>query len=988
MTQDDYVGTGKPSVTASRQILPFGDLDPATFERLCLWLIEAEGFEQIEHYGAAGTDFGRDIVAYRRKGDRLQPWVFQCKKRSSVGAQVLKRDVDRVHSYRLFGDVQQPILVFITSAQISARAREEVRSHAASHGYTCHFWARTELDQRVKRHSTLLLEFFQLPTTTRVGAASSVRRWRRPKQLPAAIANFAGRRRELGHLQAMLQSSTKDASDGSRVPDLDAPSRVLVLTGPPGIGKTALALQFAHHLSRQFPDGQLFMNLRGYDRDAPMLPGDALAAFLGALGEAGQDIPVETEERAALYRTILSGKRLLVVLDNARDSEHVRSLLPGSGACLSIVTSRDSLAGLVVERGAQRLEIGYLAVSEAESLLRSLIGERVTAEPIATTRLIQHCGRLPLTLRVAAELAATRPSARLANLVNELEDEKRRLHIFDLAGDERTAVRTVFSWSYRHLPATIARGFRLLGWHHGPELSVEACGALLDVSLDEAGMVLTTLARAHLVEPRGVRHFGMHDLIRAYASELADAEDGQHEWRTTLSRLFSHYLETAGAAMDVLVPAERHRRSRDPERVNAGTPRFAEPKEARAWLEEERPTLVVASTVTAIQGWPAVTTRLATTLYRFFEIGGHYADALKVHANARRAALETGNRHEEAWALTNIGVVFGQLGRPLDAGERHKEALCLFRRLKDRDGEARSLTNLGLVYWRRGEYRRAETCHRQAKRLFESIGDGVGVGIALTNTGNALRRRSEYESAISSFQEALTQFGDVGDDVGASRALTNLGVTLWRLGENEVAERLHERALRKYRSVGHAAGEADALDNLGLVELRRGRYDAAYKHHFAALRLSRQIGDRYGESDALLNLGVVRLRQHKVGRAERLLVDALNLYCDIGDRGGESRALNDLGRLLLERGLVDAARHRHECALELARHTGDRYEQARAHDGLAQVHRAKGHLGRARLKWRTASSLFSVLGVPEAVHTKKLSEGPVIPRTQLARHPK
>ena len=303
-----------------------------------------------------------------------------------------------------------------------------------------------------------------------------------PAQLPADVAAFTGRDVELAELDLLLTGAAGSAetlaavgrpaiSDAAAVP-------IMVLAGTAGVGKTALAVRWARRAAAAFPDGQLYVNLRGYDPGAPVAPADALAGFLRALGLAGEDIPAGEDERAAAYRSLLDGRRMLVVLDNAASVEQARPLLPGSPSCLVVVTSRDSLAGLVARHGARRLALDMLPAADAIGLLRTLIGDRVDAEPDAAAELAAQCARLPLALRVAAELAAASPDSRLAELAGELAGEQRRLDLLDAGGDERTAVRGVFSWSYRHLPAAAARAFRLIGLHPGPDLDAYAVAAL------------------------------------------------------------------------------------------------------------------------------------------------------------------------------------------------------------------------------------------------------------------------------------------------------------------------------------------------------------------------------------------------------------------------------------------------------------------------------------------------------------------------------
>ena len=784
-----------------------------------------------------------------------------------------------------------------------------------------------------------------------------------PAQLPADVDVFTGRAEELAELDRLLtaaptQTDATDAAGGGSTSVV-----ISAVSGTAGVGKTALALRWAHRVRGEFPDGQLYLDLRGYDPDQPLSPGYALAGFLRALGVAGADIPPEVEERAAAYRSLLDGRRMLVVLDNASSVEQVRPLLPGTPSTLVMVTSRDALAGLVARHGARRLDL--LPPEDAVTLLGRLIGDRVAAEPDAAVTLAGQCAWLPLALRIAA----TRPTTALAQLVAELADEQRRLELLDAGGDPRTAVRAVFSWSYRHLPDEAARAFQLLGLHPGPDLDLYAAAALTHTGLERAQHLLDLLTRAHLIGPTGPGRYGMHDLLRAYATHLAThgdtGEDSEVERRATLTRLFDHYLATAAAAMDTLHPAERGRRPRVPP-TGTPTPPVPDPSAAQAWLDAERLTLTSVCAHTTARGWPGHTTGLSRTLFRYLEVGAHYLSAVAIHTHALRVARDAGDPADEAHALTNLGAIYWRQGRYQQAAEHHQQALTLSREIGDQAGEATALGNLGLVYRWQGRYQQDAEHHQQALTLFREIGDQVGEAHALDNLGLVYRRQGYYPQAAEHHQQALTLTREIGDQAGEADALDNLGTVYQRQGYYQQATEHHQQALTLFREIGHRAGEARALGNLGLVYRRQGRYQQATEHHQQALTLAREIGHRVGEAGAMADLGAVHWRQGRYQQAAEHHQQALALFREIGHRTGEATALNGIGETHHATGHPEQARAHHNAALALATQTGNRYEQARAHNGLAHTHHATGDPDPARHHWRQALALYNDLAVPEA----------------------
>jgi tetratricopeptide (TPR) repeat protein len=595
---------------------------------------------------------------------------------------------------------------------------------------------------------------------------------------------------------------------------------------------------------------------------------------------------------AAAFRSLLDGRRILVVLDNAASVEQARPLLPGSPSCLVVVTSRDSLAGLVARHGARRLALDMLPAADAIGLLRTLIGDRVDAEPDAAAELAAQCARLPLALRVAAELAASSPDSRLAELAGELAGEQRRLDLLDAGGDERTAVRGVFSWSYRHLPAAAARAFRLIGLHPGPDLDAYAVAALTSavaggesapatVTATAAKDALALLARAHLVHPVGAGRYGLHDLLRAYARELAAAEDGADGQLAAMTSLLDYYLGVAGAAMDVLVPAERQYRPRL-EPISTPAPDLTTPARARAWLDAERAVLVAAALHAAAHGWPGHTTRLAAVLYRYLETGGHSADAVTVHGRANQAALLLGDRAAEAMALTNLGIISWRQGRYQQSADYHQQSLTASVAVGDRRGEATALANLGTVHERQGRYQQAVHCHQQALAAFQSVGERTGEARALGNLGSVAARQGQYERAVDWYQQALAVFRETGDLTGEASALPDLGRAYQRQGLFEEAVGCYQRALALFRETGDRTGEAEARNGVAEILLATGRPDEAQVAYSAALALAGQLGEAYEQARAHHGLAAALHAAGDVSLARHHRSCALELYSALG----------------------------------------------------------------------------------------------------------
>ncbi|WP_330349780.1 ATP-binding protein [Streptomyces sp. NBC_00582] len=735
-----------------------------------------------------------------------------------------------------------------------------------------------------------------------------------PAQLPMEAAGFTGREEELARLEKVLLAAEA------------RPTAVVVsaVSGTAGVGKTALAVHWAHQARDRFPDGQLYVNLRGYDPDQPLTAPDALLRFLTALGVSAQDIPLEPDDRAARYRTEVAGRRMLIVLDNAATVEQVRPLLPGTASCAVLVTSRDSLAGLVAREGAHRLDLDLLPADAARTLLRRLVGPRAEAEPDAVDALAAQCARLPLALRVAAELAVSRPTTSLADLVTELADQQRRLDLLDADGDPRAAVVAVFSWSLRHLPADAARTFRLLGLHPGPDFEAYAAAALSDSGPAQARRALDVLARAHLVQRvDGARH-GMHDLLRAYALRLATTEDPPEAREAALDRLFDHYLATAAAAMNCLHPAEAHLRPAAPETATS-VPDLSDPEAARAWLDAERTSLTAVSAHTATHGRPTHAIRLSLTLYRHL-ISGRHTDGLTIHGHARDAARLIADPASEACAVLGIGTAHYQLARHEPARRHLEEALTLFRQADDTTGQARALVNLGLVDERLGR----------------------------------------FLSAVGHLEQALALYRNAGDRRGEATALKDLASVEVQLGRyGEAADHL-QQALTLLRQTGNRYLEAHALNELGTVEARLHRLDSAARHQEQALALQREIGDRYGEAGSLHSLGIVHTRLDRPVRAAECHRQALTIYRQNGDRDGEARALTGLGEAACAAGRPTDALTHHTDALTIAEDIGNPGRQARAHSGLGDVHQALGDIPRAVRCYERALALYTELGMPEA----------------------
>ncbi len=668
-----------------------------------------------------------------------------------------------------------------------------------------------------------------------------------PRQLPTAVAHFSGRTRELAELDEQLA----ELDGGNAAPDAcGRPGTVIIsaIGGTAGVGKTALALHWAHRVAPRFPDGQLYANLRGFDMSSsPADPADVLRGFLDALGVHPAQLPADLEGLAALYRGRVADKRLLVVLDNASDVAQVRPLLPASPRSLVVVTSRRELTALAASEGARLLSLDVLTGPEAEELLTARLGpDRAAREPDAIRDLALLCARLPLALSVVVARAAAQPRLPVSALTAELAELAGRLDALD-AGDPTANVRTVISLSYQHLSDGAARMFRLLGLHPGPDITTPAAASLAAATLGQARQALRELARASLIGEHVPGRYAFHDLLRSYAVERAEDQIPYSERNAVMLRTLDHYLQSAHAARVLLYPSHDTIRL-DPPLPGVRPESFAAKQAALEWLDAEYQVLLKAIDGSVRNNLDDYAWKFPVVLWTYYYVCGHWHDGVAT----QRVAVEAARRRGE------------------------------------RNGFARAMRGLGGALTQLGEYAEAQEWLRLAREMFEETGDLVGLARTALMMSQAYDYQGLYTESLQATDDALALSsaapGDPDMQLVRAAALNNSAWCRMRLGELEQARDRCLEAISLCRSIGYAPGEAGTWDTLGYVYQHLGEYTEAVRCFGHALELGALSGNRLQVANTLGHLAETHQAAGDIAAARSAWARALDVYDDLRHR--------------------------------------------------------------------------------------------------------
>ncbi|MFF4658477.1 BTAD domain-containing putative transcriptional regulator [Streptomyces sp. NPDC001381] len=675
-----------------------------------------------------------------------------------------------------------------------------------------------------------------------------------PSQLPHDLPTFTGRRDELDEALALFDA---------RPPH---PGTVVIgaVGGMAGVGKTSLAVHWAHRVADRFPDGQLYVNLRGFDPSgAVMDPAEAVRGFLDALGVPSDRVPHGPDAQAALYRSVLAGRRVLVLLDNARDTEQIKPLLPGAPGCLTIVTSRDELPGLVAAHGARTVTLRPFDEDQTRAfLVRRLGAERVAAEPGAADEIGALCAGLPLALACVAARAAAHPHFRLSAVAAELREAHGSLDAFARA-DASVDVSTVFSWSTRAVSPDAARLFRLLALHPGPDLALPAAAALAGLPARRTRRLLAELTGLHLVTEHSPARYTFHDLLRAHAGELVHDHETVTDRRAALDRLHHHYLRTAHTADRLLAPnADPLHPPPAPE--GAQPVPLADDERALAWLTAEHAVLLAVVATAAASGQPRqerLACHLAWSLEPFFDRRGHWHDGLTAQRTALDAARRLADPVLVARALRGLGRIEGRLGLHTRAVPRLERALRLFTELGDDTGRAHTHRSLGWECDQQGDLPGALRHNQLALGLFRALGDHAAQASVLNSVGWYHALLGEYREALTHCFEALRMLQDLGDRYGQAVTWDSIAYAHQRLGRHPHALLGYRNALALLRDLGVPYVEAEILSRVGDTQLAMGDATAARAAWEEALTLLRALNHPDAERMA------ARLKEDEEGRA-------------------------------------------------------------------------------------------------------------------------
>ncbi len=730
-----------------------------------------------------------------------------------------------------------------------------------------------------------------------------------PRLLCADVTDFVGRDEQLDELDRLVPETA------GRVPQTDGGAVAIV--GTPGVGKTALAVHWAHRSSDRFPDGQLYLNLRGYSSGAPVEPVEALAVFLRALGVPAEQVPVEVDEAAGLYRSLLAGRRMLVLLDNACSPDQIRPLLPGAPGCFALITSRDRLSGLMARHGVGRLSLDVLGQSESQALLVRILGEeRVSAEPSAAAALARACARLPLALRITAANLVDDPYRSIADEVKELTLGS-PLAALEIAGDEDAAVRAAFDLSYTRLTGDAQRLFRLLGLVPGPDVTAPAAASLTGTPVGSVARLLGRLAGAHLIEQYAPGRYALHDLLRVYAAERAHQDDPAAERDAATTRLYEHYLGRADAAARLLYP-EKLRLPFDGPVLEA----FDDRDQALAWFDAESSTLVAAVT----QPPPPVPGRWIWLL----------ADIMRGYVSMRS--------HPEKWlAVASAGLAAAQA-----AG----------------DVQAQAITHLSLAYLRtrQGDHAVAADHYGQTLRLSRQAGWLSGQAAALGTLGTTCWLAGRLGDAVSYLRESLALDQETGRFGGQATTLANLGLVCFEQGRLADARAHLAGSLVLTRQFSSRSAEAIVLGNLGVVLHGLGRTDEALDHLAQSVSAHREAGDHRREAEYLAHLASVHCDAGDLAKARELADTALTMATDSGEPRYEAMALNALAEIERRLGDHAGAGDHFRDALLRSRTAVNRYSEVEALIGIATTASHAMEHGAARMYSQLAISLAHLSG--------------------------
>jgi len=756
-----------------------------------------------------------------------------------------------------------------------------------------------------------------------------------PRQLPASVRYFTGRHSELDLLTGLLEPPERTASGGGTVV-------ISAIDGMAGIGKTALAVHVAHRLAEKFPDGQLFLDLRGYTQgQQPRTADQALNWLLRALDVPPERIPRDSEQAAALYRERLADTRTLIVLDNAATEAQVRPLLPGTGSCLVLVTSRRRLRAL---DDAHILSLDLLPAPDAVALLLAVAGPgRISADDPRLGELAELCGYLPLALRIAASLLRHRRTWSLEHLAGQLRDQHQR--VATLSDGERE-LAAVFDLSYTSLDEQHRCLWRRLGLVPGPDLDASVAAALVELDRASVAELLEDLVDQNLLAAHAPGRYRLHDLLRAHARTLAETEPVAAR-KAAVDRLLRYY---AHAAQSASIPIARYPRPRP----DGPVPAVHDPETARTWLRTEYPNLDAAFTDARAQGLDEHVIALAAGLAEFLQTDGPLTRALQIHQTAaetaerlgHQTAAETaerlGHRVDHANALTELGRVRRLTGDYPGADAAATQALEIYRALDYRLGEANALHDLGRVRYLTGDSSGADGAHTRALEIYRSLGDRHGEANALTELGRVRHLTGDYPGAGDAQTRALEIYRTLGDRYGEATALTNLGRVRRLTGDYLGAADAHTSALEIYRALGHNLGEANALTDLGRIRHLTGDYAEAEDAHIRALEIYRALGHHLGEANTLTNLGRVRHLTGDYPGADNAHSHALEIYRTLGDRGGEAWALNYYAATLAAIGRRTRALELFEQARAMNCELNKPDDEAVALEGIAEHHLATG----------------------------------------------